>query len=54
MAYEGWTGFIWRKIEIRCRFCEYGNERSGFMKGWKYLDRLNGCGVTKELREGAL
>jgi hypothetical protein len=47
MGYEGWTGFIWRKMEISCEFYEHGNERSGFIRGWKYLDRLSDYQVIK-------
>jgi hypothetical protein len=33
IGYEGWTGLIWRKIEISCGFCEHGNEGLAFIKG---------------------
>jgi hypothetical protein len=35
-----WTGFIWVRIGLVVDSCEHGNETSGSIKCWEFLELL--------------
>jgi hypothetical protein len=43
-----WTGRIWLRIEPAVGSSEHGNETSGSLKAWEFLDWLSGYKLLKK------